>query len=87
MFVNILCKKGGKPKIDTIYSVIAHIRIKSIKIKLDKEKTAMLWEKISEKLAERNWCFRAMLFRMVPKQLQRALHSQINPILERRVGF
>ncbi|KJQ60250.1 hypothetical protein TW70_01233 [Streptococcus cristatus] len=46
----------------------------------------MLWEKISEKLAERNWCFRAVLFRMVPKRHE-APHSQINPILEKRVGF
>lgn len=29
--------------------------IKTIKIKSDKEKTAMLWEKISEKLSEKNW--------------------------------
>ena len=28
---------------------------KSKKIQLDKEKKAMLWEKISEKLSERNW--------------------------------
>ncbi|WP_257612588.1 helix-turn-helix domain-containing protein [Streptococcus oralis] len=29
--------------------------IKSKKIKIYKEKKAMLWEKISEKLSERNW--------------------------------
>ena len=40
---------------NTIYSVIACISTKSVKIKLDKEKKAMLWEKISEKLSERNW--------------------------------
>ena len=39
----------------TIYSVIAYISTKGKKIKLDKEKMAMLWEKISEKLSERNW--------------------------------
>ena len=35
----------------------------------------MLWEKISEKLAERNWCFRAVLFRMVPKKATHFLSS------------
>lgn len=40
---------------NTIYSAIVYIGIKSKKIKLDKEKKAMLWEKISEKLSERNW--------------------------------
>lgn len=55
MFVNILCKKEEKSTISTIYSVIVYISTKGIKIKLDKEKTAMLWEKISEKLSERNW--------------------------------
>lgn len=35
--------------------MIAYISIKSKKIKLDKEKKAMLWEKISEKLSEKNW--------------------------------
>lgn len=29
--------------------------IKTIKIKSDKEETTMLWEKISEKLSEKNW--------------------------------
>ena len=46
----------------------------------------MLWEKISEKLAERNWCFRAVLFRMVPKRHE-APHSKMNPIPKKRVGF
>ena len=55
MLVNILYKQGVQAKICTIYSVIAYISTKGKKIKLDKEKTAMLWEKISEKLAERNW--------------------------------
>ena len=40
---------------NTIYSEIAYMGIKSKKIKLDKEKQAMLWEKISEKLSEKNW--------------------------------
>ena len=44
-----------KSKISTIYSVIAYMGIKSKKIQLDKEKKAMLWEKISEKISERNW--------------------------------
>ena len=44
-----------KPKQSTIYSAIVYISAKNIKIKLDKEKNAMLWEKISEKLSERNW--------------------------------
>ena len=47
--------KRSKPEENTIYSAIAYIGIKSKKIKLDKEKKAMLWEKISEKLSERNW--------------------------------
>lgn len=55
MFVNILCKNVEKSILNTIYSVIAYISTKSKKIKLDKEKKAMLWEKISEKLSERNW--------------------------------
>jgi len=29
--------------------------IKTIKIKSDKEETTMLWEKISEKISEKNW--------------------------------
>ena len=46
-YLSIYCvKKEDKSTTDTIYSVIAHIRIKSIKIKLDKEKTAMLWKNI-----------------------------------------
>jgi DNA-binding Xre family transcriptional regulator len=44
-----------KSKTNTIYSAMTYISAKSIKIKLDKEKKAMLWEKISEKLSERNW--------------------------------
>jgi len=40
---------------NTIYSAIAYISTKNKKIKLNKEKKAMLWEKISEKLSERNW--------------------------------
>ena len=40
---------------NTIYSAIAYNSAKSTKIKLDKEKMAMLWEKISEKLSKRNW--------------------------------
>ena len=47
--------KRSKSDENTIYSAIAYIGIKSKKIKLDKEKKAMLWEKISEKLSERNW--------------------------------
>ena len=54
--LSIYCvKERRKSKISTIYSVIAYISTKSKKIKLDKEKKAMLWEKISEKLSERNW--------------------------------
>lgn len=54
--MSIYCvNKEGKSKKDTIYSAIEYISIKSIKIKLDKEKTDMFWEKISEKLSERNW--------------------------------
>ena len=48
-------KERKNSKISTIYSVIAYISTKGKKIKLDKEKMAMLWEKISEKLSERNW--------------------------------
>ena len=49
--LSIYCvKKEEKSTTDTIYSMIAHIRIKSIKIKLDKEKTAMLWEKYPKNL-------------------------------------
>ena len=54
--LSIYCiNKGYKYKMNTIYSEIAYMGIKSKKIKLDKEKKAMLWEKISEKLSERNW--------------------------------
>ena len=54
--LSIYCvNKEAKSTNDTIYSVIEHVSIKNIKIKLDKEKKAMLWEKISEKLSERNW--------------------------------
>ena len=55
MLVNILYKQGVQAKIYTIYSVIAYISTKGKKIKLDKEKKAMLWEKISEKISEKNW--------------------------------
>ena len=37
--------KRSKSDENTIYSAIAYIGIKSKKIKLDKEKKAMLWEK------------------------------------------
>ena len=37
--------KRSKSDKNTIYSAIAYIGIKSKKIKLDKEKKAMLWEK------------------------------------------
>ena len=48
--------KEVKPANGTIYSVMVYMGIKSKKIKLDKEKKkTMLWEKISEKLSERNW--------------------------------
>lgn len=47
--------KKEKTTKNTIYSAIAYISIKNIKIKLDKEKTDMLWEKISEKISEKNW--------------------------------
>jgi DNA-binding Xre family transcriptional regulator len=47
--------KGEKSTMNTIYSSIAYISTKSIKIKLDKEKAAMLWKKISEILSEKNW--------------------------------
>ena len=54
--LSIYCvNKEEKSKKYTIYSAIAYISTKNIKIKLDKEKTDMLWEKISEKLSERNW--------------------------------
>lgn len=54
--LSIYCvNKEGEPIKNTIYSVIAYISTKDKKIKLDKEKKAMLWEKISEKLSERNW--------------------------------
>ena len=54
--LSIYCvNKEEESKKYTIYSVIAHISTKNIKIKLDKEKKAMLWKKISEKLSERNW--------------------------------
>ena len=54
--LSIYCinKEGNYAK-NTIYSVIAYISTKGEKIKLDKEKKAMLWEKISEKLSEKNW--------------------------------
>lgn len=55
MLVNILCNKDIFLKKGTIYSAVLYISVKSIKIKLDKEKKAMLWEKISKKLSERNW--------------------------------
>ena len=51
----IVSKRGLNLQKNTIYSVIVYISAKSIKIKLDKENTAMLWKKISEKLAEKNW--------------------------------
>ena len=54
--LSIYCvNKEKKSTFNTIYSKTAYISAKSIKIKLDKEKTAMLWEKISEKLSEKNW--------------------------------
>ena len=54
--LSIYCvDKEFKSTKNTIYSVIEYISTKNIKIKLDKEKTDMLWEKISEKLSERNW--------------------------------
>jgi DNA-binding Xre family transcriptional regulator len=54
--LSIYCiNKRKKSEESTIYSAIVYIGIKSKKIKLDKEKKAMLWEKISEKLSERNW--------------------------------
>ena len=49
MFVNILYVKWKNLPIYTICSTSIY------KNKIDKEKTAMLWEKISEKLSERNW--------------------------------
>lgn len=53
-YLSIYCvNKEAKSKTSTIYSVVAYISARSIK--LDKEKKAMLWEKISEKLSERNW--------------------------------
>ena len=54
--LSIYCvnSKGNSAK-DTIYSAIVYISTKNIKIKLDKEKMDMLWEKIAEKLSERNW--------------------------------
>ena len=51
----IVSKRGLNLQKNTIYSVIVYISAKNIKIKLDKENTAMLWKKISEKLAEKNW--------------------------------
>jgi hypothetical protein len=54
--LSIYCiNEGYKYTADTIYSAIAYISTKNIKIKLDKEKMDMLWKKISEKLSERNW--------------------------------
>ena len=54
--LSIYCvNKEVKTTKNTIYSVIAYISTKNKKIKLNKEKKAMLWEKISEKLSERNW--------------------------------
>jgi DNA-binding Xre family transcriptional regulator len=54
--LSIYCvSKDEKPTMNTICSSIAYISTKSIKIKLDKEKAAMLWKKISEKLSEKNW--------------------------------
>ena len=54
--LSIYCvNKRKQSETSTIYSVIAYMGIKSKKIQLDKEKKAMLWEKISEKLSERNW--------------------------------
>lgn len=53
-YLSIYCvNKEGKSKKDTIYSAIEYISTKSIKIKLDKEKTDMFWEKISEKLSKK----------------------------------
>lgn len=45
----------NKIKKGTICSKKTYKGIKTIKIKLGKEKTTMLWKKISEKLSEKNW--------------------------------
>ena len=50
---------------------------------------AMLFRMVPKRVETyKRWfgCFRAMLFRMVPKRHE-APHSQINPILKKKVGF